>query len=88
MHTSGEWNMGWNFITNGTETSYFPAAGYIGNTGSSYSAGSTGYYFASDPTDEASTSNTQVRNLRMEKGSCMLNTANRAEGHSIRCVRE
>ena len=88
MHTSGEWNMGWNFITNGTETSYLPAAGYIGNTGSSYSAGSTGYYFASDPTDEASTSNTQVRNLRMEKGSCMLNTANRAEGHSIRCVRE
>lgn len=89
MHTSGEWNMGWNFITSGTEYSFFPAAGYIGNTGSSYSAGTAGYYFSSDPADEtSSTTNTQARNLRIEKSSCMLNTANRGLGHSIRCVRE
>ena len=86
MNVEGPCNIGWNFITSGSEYSYFPLAGYMSN-GSIYSLTRTGYYFTSTPST-ATSSNTQVRMMRLETSSGYFNTANRADGASVRCVRE
>ena len=86
MNVQGDCNIGWNFITTGSEYSYFPLAGYMSN-GSIYSITRTGCYFTSTP-GHTTTSNTQVRMMRLETTSGYFNTGNRADGSAVRCVRE
>ena len=86
MNVDGICNAGWNFITSGSDWSFFPLAGYMTN-GSMYSITRTGTYLTSTPST-ASTSNTQIRQMRIETTGGYFNTANRADGATVRCVRE
>ena len=86
MNVIGDCNIGWNFITSGEEYSYFPLIGYMSN-GSIYSLTRTGCYFTSTP-GNTSTTNTQVRMMRLETTSGYFNTGNRGDGSAVRCVRE
>ena len=86
MNVDGTCNAGWNFITSGSDYSFFPLAGYMSN-GSIYSITRTACYLTSTPST-ASTSNTQIRQMRIETTGGYFNTANRADGNTVRCVRE
>lgn len=86
MNVHGDCNIGWNFITSDEEYSYFPLCGYMSN-GSIYSITRTGTYFTSTP-GNTSTTNTQVRMMRIETSSGYFNTGNRGDGATVRCVRE
>ncbi len=89
INSSGSFSKGYNFITSGTEYTYFPAAGSMtGSSGSIGKVGYTGMYFTSTPVLEGEDYDlVQVRGLRVES-TCMLPQMNRAEGCSVRCVRE
>lgn len=88
LNVSGAFDMGWNFITEGKNYSFFPASGSLtGSTGSGTKFGSTGIYHTSDISTDVGYEN-QVRMMRIESMSCYLNTGNRGDGASVRCVRE
>lgn len=88
LNVSGAFDQGWNFLTEGTDHSFFPAQGSLtGSTSSGSKFGMTGIYFSSNPSTGISTS-TQIRGMRVESPSCMLPTMNRSDGASVRCVRE
>lgn len=88
LNVSGAFAEGWNFITEGTDYSFFPASGSLtGSTASGTKFGTTGLYHTSDVSKDVGYEN-QVRMMRIESTSCYLNTGNRGDGASVRCVRE
>lgn len=85
MNVSGSFNGGWNFITSGGNTIFFPAAGMLNATRATVSnVNYNGYYHTSTPDLESA----QSRMFRLERVTFYYNSTDRAAGCSVRCVRE
>ncbi len=88
LNVEGAFDKGWKFLADGTSTIFMGAAGSMNySSGVSRNASMTGYYWTSTPSDGISTAS-QVRSMRVERTMCQIGTGNRAEGMSVRCVRE
>lgn len=86
LRVKGDWDTGWNFLCDDTETSFFPAAGYwVDFIGMPASVASAGCYWTSAPDarDRGSASSLFFHFATVNPASW----DSRANGFSVRCMR-